>query len=56
MWKHSTSLQMRIFQDSDFAEDLEDSKLTQGGILCIFGSHTFRTNKLGVQETDFSYT
>ena len=26
-----------LFQDSDFAGDLEDS----GGTLCIFGSHTF---------------
>ena len=30
-----------LFQDSDFAGDLEDSKSTSGGILCIFGSRTF---------------
>ena len=30
-----------LFQDSDFAGDLEDSKSTFGGTLCIFGSHTF---------------
>ena len=30
-----------LFQDSDFAGDLEDSKSTYGGTLCIFGSHTF---------------
>ena len=30
-----------LFQDSDFAGHLEDSKSTSGGILCIFGSHTF---------------
>ena len=30
-----------LFQDSDFAGDLEDSKSTSGGILCIFGSNTF---------------
>ena len=30
-----------MFQDSDFAGDLEDSKSTSGGTLCIFGSHTF---------------
>ena len=30
-----------LFQDSDFAGDLEDSKSTSGGALCIFGSHTF---------------
>ena len=32
---------LRLFQDSDFAGDLEDSKSTSGGILCIFGCHTF---------------
>ena len=30
-----------LFQDSDFAGDLEDSKSTSGGTLCVFGSHTF---------------
>ena len=30
-----------LFQDSDFAGDLGDSKSTSGGLLCIFGSHTF---------------
>ena len=30
-----------LFQDSDFAGDLEDSKSTSGGTLCIFGSHAF---------------
>ena len=30
-----------LFQDSDFAGDLEDSKSTSGGTLRIFGSHTF---------------
>ena len=39
----STAKQWRLglFQDSDFAGDLEDSKATSGGTLCIFGSHTF---------------
>ena len=32
---------LRLFQDSDFAGDLEDSKSTSGGTLCILGSHTF---------------
>ena len=32
---------MGLFQDSDFAGDLGDSKSTSGGTLCIFGSHTF---------------
>ena len=30
-----------LFQDSDFAGDLVDSKSTLGGVLCIFGRHTF---------------
>ena len=30
-----------LFQDSDFAFDLEDSKSTSGCVLCIFGSRTF---------------
>ena len=39
----NTAKQCRLglFQDSDFARDLEDSKSTSGGTLCIFGSHTF---------------
>ena len=37
----NTAQQCRLglFQDSDFAGDLEDSKFTFGGTLCIFGSH-----------------
>ena len=30
-----------LFQDSDFAGDLEDSKSSCGGTLCVLGSHTF---------------
>ena len=30
-----------LFQDSDFARDLEDSKSTSGGPSCVFRSHTF---------------
>ena len=39
----NTAKQCRLglFQDSDFAGDLEDSKSTSGRTLCIFGSHTF---------------
>ena len=39
----NTAKQCRLgpFQDSDFARDLEDSKSTSGGTLCIFGCHTF---------------
>ena len=39
----NTSKQCRLglFQDSDFAGVLEDSKSTSEGTLCVFGSHTF---------------
>ena len=37
---------LRLFQDSDFAGDRDDSKTTSRGILRIFGSRTFRANKL----------
>ena len=39
----NTAKQCRLglFQGSDFAGDLEDSKSTSGRTLCIFGSHTF---------------
>ena len=39
----NTAKQCRLglFQDSDFAGDLGDSKSTSGGTLCTFGSHTF---------------
>ena len=39
----NTAKQCRLglFQDSDFAGDLEDSKYTSDGTLCVFGSHTF---------------
>ena len=39
----NTAKQCRLglFQDSDFAGDLEESESTSGGTLCVFGSHTF---------------
>ena len=39
----NTAQQCRLglFQDFDFARDLEDSKSTSGGLMCIFGSQTF---------------
>ena len=39
----NTAKQCRLglFQDSDLAGNLEDSKPISGGTLCIFGSHTF---------------
>ena len=39
----NTAKQCRLglFQDSDFAGDLVDSKSISGGTVCVFGSHTF---------------
>ena len=39
----NTAKQCRLglFQDSDFAGELEDSKSISGRTLCVFGSHTF---------------
>ena len=39
----NTAKQCRLglFQDSDFVGDLENSKSTSGGTLCVSGSHTF---------------
>ena len=39
--KTAKQFRLGLFQDSDFAGYLEDSKSTSGGTLCIFGSHTF---------------
>ena len=39
--KTAQQCRLGLFQDSDFAGYLEDSKSTSGGLLCIFGSHTF---------------
>ena len=41
MGNYAKQCRLGLFQDSDFAGDLEDSKSTSGGTLCIFGSHTF---------------
>ena len=41
MGNTSEQCRLGLFQDSDFAADLEDSKSTSGGTLCVFGSHTF---------------
>ena len=46
-----------LFQDSDFAGDFEDSKSTSGGILCIFGSHTFvPTSWMCKKQTSVSHS
>ena len=45
------------FQDSDFAGDLEDSKSTSGGTLCVFGSHTFvPTSWMCKKQTSVSHS
>ena len=41
MGNSAKQLRLGLFQDSDFAGDLEDSKSTSRGTLCIFGSHKF---------------
>ena len=42
MWENTAKrCRLGLFQDSDFAGDLEDSKSTSGETLCVFGSHTF---------------
>ena len=43
-----------LFQDSDFAGGVEDSKSTSGGICCILGSRTFCSHKLYVPEANIS--
>ena len=46
-----------LFQDSDFARDLEDSKSTSGGTLCVFGSHIFvSTSWMCKKQTSFSHS
>ena len=54
----NTAKQCRLglFQYSDFAGDLEDSKSTSGGSCVFFGESHVCANKLDVQETDFSFT
>ena len=51
-------MQIRIvFQGSDFAVDLEDSKSTSGGILCTFGSHTIvPTSWMCKKQTSVSHS
>ena len=46
-----------LFQDSVFAGDLEDSKSTSGGTMCVFGSHTFvPTNSMCKKQTAVSHS
>ena len=55
----NTAQQCRLglFQDSDFTGDLEDSKSTSGGTLCVFGSHTFvPISRMCKKRTAFSHS
>ena len=55
----TTAKQCRLglFQDSDIAGDLEDSKSASGGTLCIFGSHTFvPTSWMCKKQTSVSHS
>ena len=55
----NTAQQCRLglFQDSDFAGDLEDLKSTSGGLLCIFGGHTFvPTSWMCKKQTSVSHS
>ena len=54
----NTAKQCRLglFQDSAFAGDLENSKSTSDGTLCVFGSHTFVPISWMCKKTNFSFT
>ena len=46
-----------LFQDYDFAGDLDDSKTTSGGLLCIFGSQTLvPTSWMCKKQTSVSHS
>ena len=45
-----------LFQNSDFAGDLEDSKSTSGRLLFIFWKSYTCSNKLDVQETNCCFS
>ena len=40
-WETPLTLCTALVQDSDLADDVEDSKSISGDVLCIFGSRTF---------------
>ena len=54
----NTAQQCRLgfFEDSDHARDLEDSKSTSGGTLCVFGSHTFVPTSWMCKKTNMCVT
>ena len=45
---------LRLFQDSDFEGDLEDSKSTSGRVVCIFWKSNICTDQLDVHEANVS--
>ena len=46
-----------LFQDSDLAGDLEDSKSTSGAVLCISGSRTFASiSRMCKKQTSLSHS
>ena len=57
MWGNTAKqCRLGLFQDSDFAGDLDDSKSTSGGTLCIFGSHTFVPISWMCKKTNISFS
>ena len=58
MWDNTAKQCRRgLFQDSDFAGDLEDSKSTFEETLCVFGSHTFvPTSSMCKKQTAVSHS
>ena len=58
MWANTAKqCRLGLFQDSDFAGDLEDSKSTSGGTMCILGNHTFvPTSWMCKKQTSVSHS
>ena len=54
--KTTQQRKLGLLQDSDFAGDLEDSKSTTRGVLCIFRESHVCSSKLDVQEIEISVT
>ena len=50
--KTAQHCRLGLFQDSDFAGDLEDSKSISEGVLCIFWKQNICPSQLDVQETN----
>ena len=56
--ENTEQCRLGLFQHSDFAGDLEDSKSTSGAeTLCVFGSHTFvPISWMYEKQTSFSHS